>query len=290
MDVITQHVNAAWARRAGGILVGKARNSSVAVEAAIPANRVQEHRGEIAFLPEVWEQAYDTMLERHPGSRIVGWYHSHPGTGPALSDYDRHLHSVLFSEAPSVALVVDPISQRAAWYGWLLGQIAPVEDSPVLVGRPTRRSRVAVAAAVAVGVAAAGAAGFWAGRDQAPDRITPASIELRTRLGAERERVLALRQRLDVAQAELGRLAAREAAQRAELEGVRRQLRAAQRATRRRTTAIRYHVQPGDTLWSLAEGFYGQGWAWKKIYVANRERLGNPNLLLAGESIEVPLP
>jgi proteasome lid subunit RPN8/RPN11 len=292
MDVITQHVNAAWARRAGGILVGKSWNSSVHVEEAIPARHVQDHRGEIAFFPEVWEETYDTLLDRHPGSRIVGWYHSHPGTGPALSDYDRRLHSVLFSEAPSVALVVDPISRRATWYGWTLGQISPVEapDSPVLVGRPARRSRVAVAAALALGVAAAGAAGYWVGQERVPDRVSPASIELRTRLGAERERVLALRQRLDVAQAEVKRLAARESAQTAELEAVKRRLGAARRAARRRPAAVSYQVQPGDSLWRLAEGFYGQGVAWKKIYGANRERLGNPNVLPAGESIEVPLP
>src|SRR6266511_3257248 len=48
MDVITQHVNAARAGRVGWIWGGKAPDASVAVEAAIPADRVQEHQGEIA--------------------------------------------------------------------------------------------------------------------------------------------------------------------------------------------------------------------------------------------------
>jgi nucleoid-associated protein YgaU len=85
------------------------------------------------------------------------------------------------------------------------------------------------------------------------------------------------------------RLAAREAAQRAELDAVRRRLRAAERA-RRRTTTVRYHVQPGDTLWRLAEGFYGRGRAWKRIFGANRKRLESPDVLPVGASIEVPLP
>src|SRR5918996_2335720 len=125
MDVIAQHVNSAWAKRVGGILIGRPRNASVTIQAAIPADQVEEHGDEIAFLPPVWERTYDVLIERYPGSRIVGWYHSHPGTGPMLSDYDRRLHAVLFSEAPSVALVLDPVAQKSAWYGWVLGRLAP---------------------------------------------------------------------------------------------------------------------------------------------------------------------
>ncbi len=66
MDVITQHVNAARARRVGGILVGKRRNPSVAVEAAIPAHRVQEHQGEIAFLPDPIERDEALLVGRRP--------------------------------------------------------------------------------------------------------------------------------------------------------------------------------------------------------------------------------
>jgi proteasome lid subunit RPN8/RPN11 len=292
MDVITRHVDGAWARRVGGILVGRRRNSSVAVEAAIPAPHVREHRGEIAFLPDVWERAYETMLEGYPGSRIVGWYHSHPGTGPSLSDYDRRLHSVLFSEAPSVALVVDPISRQAAWYGWVLGRIAPIErhEGSQLVGRPARKTRVALAAALALGLAGAGVAGYWAGHERSPDRTPSASIELRTRLGAERDRARQLADQLADAQTELRRMEAREAAQRAELAAARERLRAADRTAGPQASFLRYHVQPGDTLWSLAERFYGHGSAWKRIFLANPQRLRDPDVLLVGQTIQVPAP
>jgi len=292
MDVITQHVNAAQARRVGGILVGKRRNSSVAVEAAIPADRVQEHQGEIAFLPEVWEHTYDTMLEHYPGSRIVGWYHTHPGAGPRLSDYDRRLHAVLFSEAPSVALVVDPLSRRAAWYGWVLGRLTPMErnDSAVLGRRRTKRARTSVAAGLALGIAASGSAGYWIGRDRAPVRVGAASAELRTRLGAEQDRARELGERLAGAQTALAQMAAREAVQRAELEAARRRLRAASQAGRLRAFVLRYDILPGDTLWGLADRFYGQGHAWKRIHRANAERLRDPNLLRPGQTILIPLP
>lgn len=289
MDVITQHIDAARARRVGGILVGRRRNASVAVEAAIPAARVQEHQGEIVFLPEVWEHAYDTMLERYPGSRIVGWYHSHPGTGPGLSDYDRRLHAILFSEAPSVALVVDPLSRRAAWYGWVLGSIAPMEDAEAPVVQRTKRSRAAMVAALVVAVAAAGSAGYWAGRERAPVRVAPTSAELRAKLGAEQDRARQLGERLADAQTALTRLAAREAVQRAELEASRQRLREAARAARPRALVLRYHVQAGDSLWSMAERFYGTGLAWKRIFRANAERLSDPKLLPIGMTVRIPL-
>lgn len=292
MDAITRHIDAARARRVGGILVGRSRNSSVAIQAAVPAARVEEHRGEVVFLPEVWEQAYDIMLERYPGSRIVGWYHSHPGTGSQFSDYDRRLHSVLFSEAPSVALVVDPLARRAAWYGWVLGRIAPVDqpEKPVPVSHPSKGNRAAVAAALALGVAAAAAAGYWIGRDRIQIRTEVVSGQLRTKLEAEQDRARELTRRLEAARVEKRQLAAREAAQRAELESVRRKLSAAEQAAKASRLVVRYHVRPGDSLWDLAERFYGHGRAWKRIYRANRQRPGGPCLLFPGQTILIPLP
>jgi proteasome lid subunit RPN8/RPN11 len=292
MDVITQHLDAARARRVGGILVGRRRNSSVVIERAIPAARVEEHHGEIAFQPEVWEQTYDIMLERHPGSRIVGWYHSHPGSGAEFSDYDRRLHAVLFSEAPSVALVVDPLARQAAWYGWVLGRITPAErpDSPAPVEHPAKHGRAAVVAMMALGVAAAGAAGYWLGHQGTPDRIPTASVELRSKLGAEQDRVRQLREQLADAQAELKRVAALDASQRVELEAARRRLREAERAARPRTFVLHYSVRPGDSLWNLAERFYGHGMEWKRIYRANHLRLRDPNVLMVGQSIRIQLP
>jgi nucleoid-associated protein YgaU len=41
-------------------------------------------------------------------------------------------------------------------------------------------------------------------------------------------------------------------------------------------------VQPGDTLYSLAERYYGQGKFYGKILAANRNRLEDPNNLPVG--------
>ncbi len=47
-------------------------------------------------------------------------------------------------------------------------------------------------------------------------------------------------------------------------------------------------VQAGDTLYSIAVKYYGDGKQWRRIYVANRNRLGTPEDLRAGMKLIVP--
>lgn len=47
-------------------------------------------------------------------------------------------------------------------------------------------------------------------------------------------------------------------------------------------------VQPGDTLGTLARRYYGDAAMWRRIYQANRDRIANPDLLLAGQRIRIP--
>lgn len=50
-----------------------------------------------------------------------------------------------------------------------------------------------------------------------------------------------------------------------------------------------YVTQPGDTLWSIAEQFYGDGTQWPKIYQANMAVIGpDPNVLHAGLTLQIP--
>jgi len=49
-----------------------------------------------------------------------------------------------------------------------------------------------------------------------------------------------------------------------------------------------YVVQPGDSLWSIAAKFYGDGRRAEVLYQANRDRLWNPNDLRPGMTLLVP--
>lgn len=50
-----------------------------------------------------------------------------------------------------------------------------------------------------------------------------------------------------------------------------------------------YTVVRGDTLWSIAKRFYGQGSKWPTIYEANKSVIGpNPNLIFPGQVLVIP--
>jgi LysM repeat protein len=53
--------------------------------------------------------------------------------------------------------------------------------------------------------------------------------------------------------------------------------------------AIRsYTVQPGDTLSSIAQRFYGHSADWSFLYQVNKSVLSNPNVIFPGQKLDVP--
>jgi len=50
----------------------------------------------------------------------------------------------------------------------------------------------------------------------------------------------------------------------------------------------RYTVQPGDTLSSIAQRFYGSPADWRSLYQANRSVIQNPDVIYPGEVLTVP--
>lgn len=51
---------------------------------------------------------------------------------------------------------------------------------------------------------------------------------------------------------------------------------------------LQYTVVAGDTLSGIAQRFYGDGNQWPRIYEANRDRIGNPNLVFPGQVLRIP--
>lgn len=49
-----------------------------------------------------------------------------------------------------------------------------------------------------------------------------------------------------------------------------------------------YTIQSGDTLWGVAERFYGEGTRYMEIFNASSFRSGNPNLIFPGEVAIIP--
>ena len=56
------------------------------------------------------------------------------------------------------------------------------------------------------------------------------------------------------------------------------------------TQTVEYHViQKGDTLWALAQKYYGKGAEYPRIFEANREVIKDPDLIFVGQKIRIPM-
>ena len=52
--------------------------------------------------------------------------------------------------------------------------------------------------------------------------------------------------------------------------------------------AWEYTVESGDTLWGIAAKQLGSGYKWTEIYESNKDTIQNPDLIYAGQVIEIP--
>jgi len=50
-----------------------------------------------------------------------------------------------------------------------------------------------------------------------------------------------------------------------------------------------YEIVAGDTLWSIAEKFYGNGNLYMKIFEANKEVIKDPDKIYVGQKIRIPM-
>jgi LysM repeat protein len=49
-----------------------------------------------------------------------------------------------------------------------------------------------------------------------------------------------------------------------------------------------YIVQAGDSLWSIAQRFYGNPFKWPDIYHANQSQIADPNAINIGQALTIP--
>ena len=53
-------------------------------------------------------------------------------------------------------------------------------------------------------------------------------------------------------------------------------------------SARSYTIEAGDTLWGIAERYYGSGTEYRRIAAANSDIIKNPNLIYPGQTITIP--
>ena len=123
---IEDHVRSDTTREVGGVLVGTI-DGGVEIEASIPAMRAGGASSSINFSNRVWDEVMRKVSREHPDKQIVGWYHSSPGSGAELSEYDLFVQQRFFDDPKMVALVIDPSSGAGEWFGWHGQEVQPLE-------------------------------------------------------------------------------------------------------------------------------------------------------------------
>lgn len=291
LAAIERHTQSQLDGEVGGFLLGVIEDGAVDVRVALPAAAAVGGRAQVTFTHADWDEVHRAVDKDHPDLRIVGWYHSHPGFGVFLSEYDRFIHTNFFGDPEMVALVRDPHDGALGWFGWVSGEIvliegskgvngrSPVDSGAAPIPRPNgaskdrRRSagRLALAgvATLIVGFAL-GWAGSLGGQPAQPaDADTTASdialAEAQADLRAARQRIA----RLDDERRELEeRLDNAVAGQTDE------------------TPVTTYRVRQGDTLSALAEAFYGTAASYEDLAEVND--ITDPSALNVGQQIEIP--
>lgn len=114
-------------RELGGVLLGDYREEDgcymVTVKERINALYTEAGVSNIKFTHDTWDNISQIKEEKYPDLKIVGWFHTHPGFGIFLSDYDNFIQKNFFNELWSIAYVVDPMQNKDGVFGWSNGKI-----------------------------------------------------------------------------------------------------------------------------------------------------------------------
>jgi proteasome lid subunit RPN8/RPN11/LysM repeat protein len=288
LDGIEAHAFSDTRTEVGGILVGTLDDGGARILAALPALKAVSGQTNVTFTHEVWDEVLPVIDRDYPGQHIVGWYHTHPGFGLFLSEYDMFIHRNFFTDHRMLALVVDPLAGELGWFGWDGDEVILQERHPT--SRPALQP-------VGAGDTPSGAATT---RQRRPAALVgvPAIVLLGAiggyLLGTHNADLTTAAQTRQIAVA-----ASQTQTAQAETDQLRQQLAAAKTATpasptpaaatpARATTNVQYRVQPGDTLWRVAQAFYGDGNAYPRIVKANPHL--QPQALRGGQVLTVPVP
>lgn len=126
MERVWEEADRASTVETGGLLLGyrtcwmvagEERAGLVVCEAVL-GEEMEQSSTRLVFRSETWRRWSLKRKEMPAWWRILGWYHSHPGWGIFLSEWDQYLCRHYFSAAEHMALVVDPIHRTQGIFGW----------------------------------------------------------------------------------------------------------------------------------------------------------------------------
>lgn len=132
LQQIRQHARTSMDQEICGVLLGAEEDGITRVVACIRGEKAAQGGAHVTFTQETWAHIYQVKDSLFPDQAIVGWYHSHPGFGIFLSDYDLFIHESFFGAVHQVAWVFDPHSDEEGCFGWIDKRVLPLTKISVL--------------------------------------------------------------------------------------------------------------------------------------------------------------
>lgn len=118
LQSIRRHARSSMEAEICGVLIGSLADGQVVIDGCIPGEHAAQGGAHVTFTQETWEHIYQVKDRDFPDRSIVGWYHSHPGFGVFLSEYDQFIHENFFSAPHQIAWVFDPHSDEEGCFAW----------------------------------------------------------------------------------------------------------------------------------------------------------------------------
>ena len=95
-----------------GLLIGEFSDNQLVVNDAI-SGTASANRALSILSPEILAEVADDILNGRINGRIIGWYHSHLGSGVFMSPIDIETHSRLLQFSNDViAMVMDSVANQ----------------------------------------------------------------------------------------------------------------------------------------------------------------------------------
>jgi proteasome lid subunit RPN8/RPN11/type II secretory pathway pseudopilin PulG len=292
----------------GGFLIGRIDDGVTHITAARPALAAQSGQTNLTFTHEAWDEILPILETDYPGQSIVGWYHSHPGFGVFLSEYDIFIQENFFGAPGQIALVVDPL---AGTYGFLtasggeahqemlgnttreaIGRAGGDKVDALTTGASSSPARVRwlplVVVAVVMGILAA-AAGWFVGSVQGQEQ---ASRSAQGQIDGLQGEVLSLQDQLAAAMAPTSEPTSEPTPEPSPEPTPTPEPSASPEPVGpvpgdSVSVTIQHVLAPGETLWEVATKYLGAGERYTEIVEANPGI--DPENLQTGEVIVVPL-
>ncbi len=292
----------------GGVLVGTAAAAAegtlVFVEASIRALHTDAARGSVTFTHDTWEQINRIKDRDHPDKRIVGWYHTHPGFGLFLSNYDQFIHRNFFSLPWQVAWVVDPRAQESGVFVWKDGELSGPQELEVVGGEaapapvaalpaatPVRRQaslrrwRAVLVGTTMLSIAALGYMGGllrMQGRVRGAQDMTEQALNLARQAVGIAEQSQGMNKQFGKAVGDALKATGPQAKVSPSAPP-----RAPAKGPGPAAGPTTYTVKRGDSLWRIAKHYYGNGEKWGAIAIANGIEADD---LEPGMRLVIPMP